>query len=58
MEKTLMGEEQIKELVQSLANPLILFSQNQDVQIALLEQQIHEEVVSEIMTLSNLGYQA
>ena len=53
-----MGEEQIKELVQSLANPLILFSQNQDVQIALLEQQIHEEVVSEIMTLSNLGYQA
>jgi len=58
MEKTLMGEEQIKELVQSLANPLILFSQNQDVQIALLEQQIHEEVVSELMTLSNLGYQA
>ena len=53
-----MKEDQIKELLTSLVNPLILFSNHKEILFTQIEQKLQDEVVMQLMTISSLSYSA
>ena len=53
-----MNEDQIKEVLTSLINPLILFSNHKEILFTQIEQKLQDEVVMQLMTISSLSYSA